>query len=205
MRLPNQGLIRSQSLTILLAVVALASDAADRRVSFNLLVNGPIDEIAHLATGILGLLILACLVEAPRRFYVAGLIASVAIDLDHVPMYLGFGNQHQRPVTHSLATVAAILVVAAVDRRHRAVLTGAAVGLMIHLARDIAEGSPGVRMLWPVRDTAWRASGGWFLAMIITLTAIRLILHTVDIPRTRVRLFEAHIPAEATSALPGGP
>ena len=32
----------------------------------------------------LGLLALACFVDAPRRFYVAGLIASVGIDLDHI-------------------------------------------------------------------------------------------------------------------------
>ena len=54
----------------------------------------------------LGLLVLECLIDVPRRFYVAALIASVAIDLDHIPLYLGLlGNEDERPVTHSLATV----------------------------------------------------------------------------------------------------
>ena len=67
--------------------------------------------------------------SSPRRFYVAALIASVAIDLDHIPLYLGLlGNYAQRPVTHSLSTVAVFVVAAAVSRRHRAVLAGVATG-----------------------------------------------------------------------------
>ena len=117
----------------------------------------------------------------PRRFYVAGLIASVAIDLDHIPLYLGFGNPYQRPVTHSLAT-----------------------GLLIHSARDIAEGPPGVRMLWPLQNTAWAASFRWFLGMIIAFTVVRLVLVTVGIPRTRIRLFQPPAPAKSSSSPPIG-
>ena len=108
----------------------------------------------------------------PCRFYVAGLIASVAIDLDHIPLHLGFGNPHQRPVTHSLATVAVVVVAAAASSRHRAVLAGATAGLLVHFARDIAEGPPGVRMLWPLQDTAWAASARWFWAMIVVFTVV---------------------------------
>ena len=143
-------LIKAWALPVLLALVALVFDAADRRVPFSVLASGALDECAHLATGALGLLALSCFIDVPRRFYVAGLIASVAIDLDHVPMYLGMGNPYERPVTHSLATVAVVVVAAAASRRHRAVLAGAATGLLIHFARDIAEGPPGVRMLWPL-------------------------------------------------------
>jgi inner membrane protein len=185
---------------VLLAGVALGFDAADRRVPFSVLATGLLDEPAHLATAALGLLALACFVDAPRRFYVAGLVASVAIDLDHVPDYLGLlGNQDQRPVTHSLITVVVIAAAAAVSRRHRAVLAGCVAGLLIHFARDIAEGPPGVRMLWPVRDTAWTASFGWFLAMIIAFTAVRLIVAATGIPRRRVRLFRAPAPAGPAS------
>jgi len=75
--------------------------------------------------------------------------------------YLGLmGPQPGRPVTHSLSTVVLVVVAAAAFRRHRAVLAGAAAGLLIHFARDIAEGPPGVRMLWPLSDTAWTASFG---------------------------------------------
>jgi inner membrane protein len=180
-------------------VVALAFDAADRRVADSVLATGALDEPAHVATGALGLLALSCFIDAPRRFYVAGLIASVAIDLDHIPLYLGFGNPYQRPVTHSLATVLVVVAAAAVSRRHRAVLAGAATGLLIHFARDIAEGPPGVRMLWPLSNTAWTASFWWFLGMIIAFTAVRLVLVTAGIPRTRLRLFQPPIPAMSTS------
>src|SRR5579863_5905790 len=102
---------------VLLAGVALAFDALDRRVPFGLLTTGPLDEVAHLATAALGLLVVACLVDVPRRFYVAALIASVAIDLDHIPLYLGLlGDNGQRPVTHSLTTVAVFAVAAVASR-----------------------------------------------------------------------------------------
>ncbi len=204
MRLGSRYLIRSWALPILLAGVALAFDAADRRVPFSVLATGALDEPAHLATGALGLLALSCFIDVPRRFYVAGLIASVAIDLDHIPLYLGVGNPNQRPVTHSLATVAVVVVAAAASRRHRAVLVGAATGLLIHFARDIAEGPPGVRMLWPLSNTAWTASARWFWAMIIVFTVVRLTLVTLGIPRTRIRLFQEPVPVKSPSSPPIG-
>ena len=140
----GSDLIKLLAYPILLAGVALGSDAAYRRIQFGLLSAGLLDEIAHLATAALGLLVLACFIEVPRRFYVAALIASVAIDLDHIPLYLGLlRNQGQRPVTHSLATVVVFAGAAVASRRHRAVLAGVATGLVLHFARDIAEGPPG--------------------------------------------------------------
>jgi inner membrane protein len=178
---------------LLLAGAALVFDAVNRQVEFGLLSTGPLDEVAHLATAALGLMVLACFVDAPRRFYVAALAASVAIDLDHVPLYLGLlGDDGQRPVTHSLATVVVFAVAAAVSRRHRAVLAGVATGLVLHFARDIAEGPPGVRMLWPLDGRAWTASYWWFLGMIVAFTATRLILVATGAPGTRVRLFHGH-------------
>jgi inner membrane protein len=178
---------------LLLAGVALVFDAVNRHVEFGLLSTGPLDEVAHLATAALGLMVLACFVDAPRRFYAAALAASVAIDLDHVPLYLGLlGDDGQRPVTHSLATVVVFAVAAAASRRHRAVLAGVASGLVLHFARDIAEGPPGVRMLWPLDGRAWTASYWWFLGMIVAFTATRLILVATGAPRTRARLFHGH-------------
>ena len=179
MRLGGRYLFRSWGYPVLLAGLALGFDAADRRVPFSVLATGAIDEPAHLATAALGLLALACFVDAPRRFYVAALIASVAIDLDHITEYLGLmGHQEGRPFTHSLATVVVVVVAAAVSRRHRAVLAGTATGLLLHFARDIAEGSPGVRMLWPLSQTAWTASFWWFLGMIVAFTVVRLVMVT---------------------------
>lgn len=188
---------------MLLAGIALAFDAADRRVPFSVLASGPLDEVAHLAFAALGMLVLACLIDLPRRFYVAALIASVAIDLDHIPLYLGLlGNQDQRPVTHSLGTVIIFAAAAVAGRRHRAVFGGIVTGLVLHFARDIAEGPPGVRILWPLQQTAWTASYWWFLGMVIALTAARLILASCEVPRTRACPFGA--PPSSRSA-PGDP
>jgi hypothetical protein len=53
MRLRGRDLIKSWALPVLLAMVALAFDAADRRVPFTVLTGGALDEGAHLATGAL--------------------------------------------------------------------------------------------------------------------------------------------------------
>ncbi len=188
MRSGDLGSVRLWAYPILLAGVACGFDAVNRRLEFGLLSTGPLDEVAHLATAALGLLVLACFIDVPRRFYVAALVASVAIDLDHIPLYLGLlADQNQRPVTHSLATVAVFAGAAAASRRHRAVLAGVVVGLLLHFARDIAEGPPGVRMLWPLQETAWTANYWWFLGMIIVFTSVRLVLVSAGIPRARVR------------------
>jgi len=190
---------------LLLAAVALAFDAADRRIPFGVWTTGPVDEIAHLSTAALGLLVLALFIDAPRRFYVAALIASIAIDVDHIPLYLGLlGNQAHRPVTHSLSVVAVVAVTAAVSRRHRAVLAGVASGLVLHFARDIAEGYPGVRVSWPLQDSYWMASYRWFLGMIVVLTATQLALVSARLLRTRIPVFRTPSTAGSTPRPPDG-
>jgi membrane-bound metal-dependent hydrolase YbcI (DUF457 family) len=180
---------------LLLAAVALAFDAANRRIPFGLWTTGPVDEVAHLCTAALGLLVLACFIDAPRRFYVAALIASVAIDLDHIPLYLGLlGNEAQRPFTHSLSTVAVFAAAAVASRKHRAVLAGVATGLVLHFARDIAEGYPGVRVFWPLQDTSWMVSYRWFLGLIVVFTAARLVLVRAALPHTRIPIFRTPSP-----------
>ena len=191
---------------LLLAAVALAVDAADRRIPFGVWTTGPIDEIVHASTAALGLLVLARLIDAPRRFYVAALIASVAIDVDHIPLYLGLlGNQAQRPVTHSLSVVAVFIAAAAASRRHRAVLAGVSTGLVLHFARDLAEGYPGVRVFWPLQHTSWMISYQWFLGMIIVFTIARLVLVSVGLPHTRIPVFRTPSPSGSIPCSPGGP
>ncbi len=191
---------------LLLAAAALAFDAADRRIPFGVWTTGPVDEVAHLSTAALGLLVLARFIDAPRRFYVAALIASVAIDADHIPLYLGLlGNQAQRPVTHSLSIVVVFAAAAAASRRHRAVLAGVATGLVLHFARDIAEGYPGVRVFWPLQDTSWMVSDRWFLGMIVVFAAARLVLVGVGLPRTRIPVFRTPSPSGSIPRSPDGP
>jgi hypothetical protein len=190
----------------LLATTALAFDAADRRIPFGVWSTGPVDEIAHLCTAALGLLVLARFIDAPRRFFVAALIASVAIDVDHIPMYLGLlGTHSQRPVTHSLSTVAVFVAAAALSRRHRAVLAGVATGLILHFARDIGEGYPGVRVFWPLQDTSWMFSYRWFLGMIVVFTTARLVLVSADLPHTRIPVFRTSSPSGSVPRSPDRP
>ena len=190
---------------LLLATTALAFDAADRRIPFGVWTTGPVDEVAHLCTAALGLLVLARFVDAPRRFYVAALIASVAIDVDHIPMYLGLlGTRAQRPVTHSLSSVAVFVAAAALSRRHRAVLAGVATGLILHFARDIGEGYPGVRVFWPLQDTSWMVSYRWFLGMIVVFTVARLVLVSVGLPRMRILVFRTPSPSGSIPRSPEG-
>ena len=192
---PDYGVLRAVRWwagPLLLAAVALAFDAGDRRIPFGLWTTGPVDEVAHLCTAALGLLVLALFIAAPRRFYIAALIASGAIDLDHIPLYLGLlGNSAQRPVTHSLSTVAVFIAAAAASRRHRAVLAGVAAGLVLHFARDIAEGYPGVRVFWPLQDTSWMVSYRWFLGLIVVFTVARLVLARAGRPHTRIPVFQS--------------
>jgi len=192
MRSGDLGSLRWWACPLLLAGVTCGFDGANRMLHYGALSAAPLDEVAHLATAALGLLILARLIDLPERFYVAALVASVAIDLDHIPDYLGLlGDPNGRPFTHSLATVAVFAVAAAASRRHRAVLAGAATGLLLHFARDIVEGPPGVRMLWPLQDTAWTASYWWFLGMIILLASARLLLVRSGAPHVRWRAFQS--------------
>ena len=86
-----------------------------------------------------------------RKLTVAALIASMAIDIDHLPLYAGVHGVSQggRPFTHSLATVVAFAFAGLLLSRGRPVLLGISVGVALHLFRDLASG-PGIPMWWPV-------------------------------------------------------
>ncbi len=117
---------------------------------------GLIDEPAHLATCAIALFAALALGgrALPPRFVAAALISSVAIDLDHLPGYLGshlLTGSMPRPYTHSLLLVAVLVGVGASVRRPglRQIWLGLAFGVAAHLLRDLATG-PGVAFLWPL-------------------------------------------------------
>jgi inner membrane protein len=87
------------------------------------------------------------------------LVASVALDLDHVPQYLGWNGLTEgaaRPYTHSLVTPVVLLLAAlAVNRYARQVALGAAFGVSAHLFRDLATAS-GVALFWPASSAGVR-------------------------------------------------
>jgi hypothetical protein len=110
---------------------------------------GVLDEAAHLATGT----IVLATWPAPTGEFAAGLAAgSVLIDVDHVPELWGraawLRPQGVRPLPHSLATPGLAAWRAARSRSE--FWRGAAVGLGAHLARDLATGTTGVALLWPL-------------------------------------------------------
>lgn len=148
----------SVRLVALLVTVVFAVDLAWSLLegSTGKLAYALIDEPAHLATCAIALLALAAIAGRlpSRRFAVAALVASTAIDLDHIPHYLGshllMASSMPRPYTHSLALVIALAAIAwGLRGDAREVALGLAFGVAAHLFRDLATG-PGVPFFWPL-------------------------------------------------------
>jgi membrane-bound metal-dependent hydrolase YbcI (DUF457 family) len=149
-------------------------------------VVGPLDWSSHLATAIL---IVANLpARLPPAALRSALVASLAIDLDHVPYYLGSSiltAGAPRPYTHSLGTVAVLLLAAAALRGcARQVAAGAALGVTAHLVRDLATG--GVPLLWPFARSGV-AVPFWIEAALLGVLATRAWLRAPVGPLTRRR------------------
>jgi inner membrane protein len=132
-------------------------------------VVGVLDEPAHLLTAAI---VLAALPAAARLNWPWALAGAVLIDLDHIPLYV-WGDAVEgdggRPGTHSLATVLLLLGLAALLPRGRTALTGLAVGVSLHLVRDVATG-PGIPLAWPFPGRA-EIPYTWYAAAL-TLAAV---------------------------------
>jgi len=155
------------------AVLLAGADWGTRLAGDTVIPGGPLDEIAHLLTTLL--LFWALGPRARERFLVPALIASVAIDLDHIPGRLGVDwltAGTPRPYTHSLLTIAIVLASASVVRRRRDLLLGIAIGLAVHLWRDMGEGDSGVSLLWPISDHSFQYPHGAFVAVMAALVLI---------------------------------
>jgi hypothetical protein len=120
------------------------------------LAYGLVDEPAHLATCAIALLAVAAVGDSrlPLRFVAAALIASVAIDVDHIPGYLGWdglAGSLPRPYSHGLLLVGVLVALGCASRRRdvQQISLGLAFGVSAHLLRDLATG-PGVSLGWPV-------------------------------------------------------
>jgi inner membrane protein len=137
---------------------------------------GLVDEPAHLATCALALLAAAAAgVQLSRRFVIAALVASMAIDLDHLPHYLGshllMGSALPRPYTHSLL-FALLLLGLGLGLRNgaRQVCLGACFGVGAHLFRDLATG-PGVSLFWPLSAGAVTIPYAVYAAALLVVAA----------------------------------
>lgn len=154
----------------LLALAAIAfalADWGETRAGASFLPGGPLDETAHALTMLMVLWALGDRVW--KRYGAAALVASVAIDLDHVPQYLGDGlltRGTPRPYPHSLLTIAVVLLVTALWRRRRDLGLGIALGLVVHFWRDLSEPGSGVALLWPLTDHSFSLAPGSYLAIM---------------------------------------
>src|SRR5262249_16876138 len=134
----------------------------------------------HLATCAVALLALATVRgRLPAAFVLAALFASVAIDFDHIPGYLGsglLGGNQPRPDTHSLLLVFFFVGRGLLPgRRLRPIVLGIAFGLATHLLRDLATG-PGIPIFWPLSSEAFTIPYAVFvfvLALCLVVVAPR--------------------------------
>jgi membrane-bound metal-dependent hydrolase YbcI (DUF457 family) len=155
------------------ALLLLAADWASGRADTSFLPGGPLDALAHLLTA---LLLLQALPPRYRaRLAPPALFASVAIDLDHIPQYLGndfLTAGTARPYPHSLLTIAVLLGAALLVRRRRDLLLGLALGVALHFFRDLAEsGGTGVPLLWPLSDRSFGYPHATYLALMLCVAA----------------------------------
>jgi membrane-bound metal-dependent hydrolase YbcI (DUF457 family) len=133
-------------------------------------ISGVVDEAAHLATGAV---VLAAW-PAPEHDFEGGLAAgSVLIDADHVPELWGRGwlrPPGARPVPHSLVTPGLALWRA--ERTRSGFARGVAVGLAGHLLRDLATGTTGVALLWPLTRRPFRIRYRTYTALLALLAGV---------------------------------
>jgi len=156
-----------------IAAVFVVADVGDQLVGGDsFLKAAPLDEIAHLLTTFLVLWAIGGILW--ERMLTPALIASVAIDLDHIPARFGadfLTAGTPRPYTHSLLTIVVVVAGASLWRRRREALVGVAVGLVIHFWRDMAEPASGVSLLWPVTDHSFSLPHASYLLIMAVVVA----------------------------------
>jgi MYXO-CTERM domain-containing protein len=156
----------------LAALLLVLADWGSHLAGDSVIPGGPLDESAHLLTTLLVVWALGPTVAT--RFLGAALVASVAIDLDHVPQHLGtqlLTAGTPRPYTHSLLTVLVVLVLGVVWRRRRRILCGVALGLLVHFWRDLGEPGTGVSLLWPVSHRGFSLPHWSYVAVMTVVVA----------------------------------
>jgi inner membrane protein len=169
-----------------LFVLVVVVDAGRSTRPLSLLLDGVTDEVAHGATAALGLLCLYSDSALRRQMHVitAALVASILIDLDHVLLYAGVPHvaAEGRPYSHSAVTVGLLLVLSWAWPRRRMVLCGAALGVTLHLMRDIATG-PGLPIWSSQGSVDLRLPYWWYLATLAVF-AVAATLRRVARPRS---------------------
>jgi inner membrane protein len=148
---------RRAALGAILFLLILVIDRWMSGGAHTLFAMGIADETAHLSTMVIVLLPFPALRNA--SFILGCLVGSVAIDVDHIPLYLGSDSltaQTNRPFTHGLLTMVIVLALGLIaGGRWRGIGLGLVVGLGVHFLRDMATSTAGVPLLWPVVATGY--------------------------------------------------
>jgi inner membrane protein len=165
------------SVVVCAAVLFAADQYAYQQAGSAVLPQAPLDWTAHLLTTLFIVWAVKPLVS--ERQLLPALVASVVIDADHIPGELGshiLTGADQRPYTHSLATIAALLLLAAVRPQWRWWASGAALGVASHLWRDLAEPqTSSVSLFWPVSDHGVGTPAAVYLGSVAVLAVIALV------------------------------
>jgi membrane-bound metal-dependent hydrolase YbcI (DUF457 family) len=131
---------------------------------------GALDEIAHFVTAILA--IEAVAPNTTAEFKWSLLASSVAIDIDHIPSYVGtpcLDRGTPRPYPHSLVTLGILGGLAFRSTRHDKTAFGALVGTTLHLWRDLSPPGCGIPLLWPATKRPFAMRYRWYAASLIAL------------------------------------
>jgi inner membrane protein len=177
-------LLRRGLITAAAVAAVLLLDVVARAASWPLLVQGLLDEPAHVLTAWLCLTALgAPLVPGRRERWV--LAGTVLIDLDHLPLYVdheGWAVDGGRPPTHSLGLLLLLLLVAVSIPRWGTAAAGLAVGVLFHLLRDLATG-PGVPLFWPFGSLVGIPYPAYVAVLVVAAAAA--VLHGLGRPARR--------------------
>jgi inner membrane protein len=178
---------QSTLLPVGLVAGVLGVDAVSARLPFNVLVTGSLDELCHLATA--GLVLAAAMsgptIRRHRTLLLTALTASVAIDVDHIPMFIGLAEMPSggRPYTHSLTTIAVLLPLGWVLPTWGPLMKGAALGVGLHFLRDIATG-PGLPLLWPASTASTGIPYADYVGTLMMFAAFAMARRAIEKRRT---------------------
>jgi inner membrane protein len=167
----------SPALVVAVAVVFAADQTLYDLLQSHLGFQGVFDETDHVLTTLLLVWALGRVFD--ERHLLAVLLASCLIDVDHIPQHLGYHfltDGTPRPYTHSLTTVAGVLLLALAWRHRRGTLLAVALGLCSHFWRDLAEPAhASVSIFWPLTDRGYHLNSVFYLSSIAVFATCALI------------------------------